>query len=236
MTSRIGLVILNRNEIEALPHVLPKIPLGQTDLVFAVDGGSTDGSRELLEQHGIPVLEQTSPGRGEAFRMAFNHAVGKVEALIMFSADGNEDPADIPRFRRALDDGADMVIASRMMPGATNEEDEQRIRLRKWANLTFSQMAYRTWGRGGPRITDPINGYRAITLDAWRALAPDGPGYTIEYQTSIRAYKLGLDVREFPTHEGARIGGESHAKSIPTGVKFLRLYWRERQGSPRAGG
>lgn len=231
MASRVGLVILNRNEVEALPHILPKIPLDETDLVFAVDGGSTDGSRELLEQHGIPVLEQTSPGRGEAFRMAFDHAAGKVDALIMFSADGNEDPADIPRFRRAIDDGADMVIASRMMPGAANEEDAQRIRLRKWANLAFSELAYRTWGGARRRITDPINGYRAITLDAWRALAPDGPGYTIEYQTSIRAYKLGLEVHEFPTSEGPRIGGESNAKSVPTGLKFLQLYWQERQKS-----
>jgi glycosyltransferase involved in cell wall biosynthesis len=229
MPSRIGLVILNRNEAEALPQLLPHVPTDQVDLVFAVDGGSTDRSREILEQHGIHVLEQTSPGRGEAFRMAFDHAAGQVDALIMFSADGNEDPADIPRFRPLLDAGADMVIASRMMPGAYNEEDAQRLRPRKWANKVFSEVAYRTWGRRLARITDPINGYRAITMDAWRALEPDGPGYTIEYQTSIRAYQLGLKVAEFPTHEGVRLGGESNAKSLPTGIRFLRLYWAERR-------
>ena len=111
--------------------------------------------------------------------------------------------------------------------GAVNEEDADWFRPRKWANLAFNQMARITWGRGQRKITDLINGYRAITLSAWDRLSLDGPGYTIEYQSSIRAYKHRLEVREFPTEEGSRIGGESEARSIPTGLRFLRLYWKE---------
>lgn len=225
---RVGLVILNRNEEEALPSLLPLIPFEAVDLAFAVDGGSIDRSPELLRDAGVRVVDQQSLGRGEAFRIAFEDARGDADALIFFSPDGNEDPRDVPRFRPHLDDGADMVIASRMMEGAINEEDEGFWRPRKWANLAFSSLAYRTWGEGRPKITDPINGYRAITLDAWDAMDPDGPGYTIEYQTSIRAYKLGLRVDEFPTVESQRIGGESNATSIPTGLKFLALYRSER--------
>lgn len=228
---RLGLVILNRNEEEGLRTVLPAIPFEAVDLAFAVDGGSTDESPALLRDAGVRVVDQQSPGRGEAFRIAFENARGDADALIFFSPDGNEDPRDIPRFRPHLEDGADMVIASRMMEGAINEEDDGFWRPRKWANLAFSELAYRTWGKGGPKITDPINGYRAITVDAWDRMDPDGPGYTIEYQTSIRAYKLGLRVDEFPTVEGQRIGGESDAKSIPTGLKFISLYRYERDRS-----
>ncbi len=224
---RIGLAILNRNEAEALPHLLPHLPTEAVDLVFAVDGNSSDSSPDILRDHGIEVLGQTSPGRGEAFRLAFAHARDKADALIFFSSDGNEDPADIPRFRPYLETGADLVIASRMMPGAVNEEDSSWFRPRKWANLFFNWLAYLTWGRGQPRITDMINGYRAITMDAWDRLDPDGPGYTIEYQTSIRAYQRRAQVVEFPTHEGQRIGGESNAKAIPTGLRFLKLYVSE---------
>jgi hypothetical protein len=39
---------------------------------------------------------------------------------------------------------------------------------------------------------------------------------------SIRAMKLGLKVIEIPTIEGPRIGGVSTAKSIPTGLLFLK--------------
>lgn len=227
MGMRIGLAILNRNEQDALPEILPQIPRGSVELVFCVDGNSTDASPQILKEHDIAIVEQRSPGRGEAFRIAFERARDEVDALIFFSPDGNENPADISRFRDHLESGADMVIASRMMEGAFNEEDVHRLRPRKWANLAFDWMAYVTWGRGAPRITDAINGYRAITVTAWDQLKPDGPGYTIEYQASIRAYKTGLKVVEFPTIEGQRIGGESQAKALDTGLRFLKLYLSE---------
>jgi len=230
---RIWLVILNRNEADALPAILPGIPRDAVQEVFCVDGNSTDGSLEILESHGVTVVPQTSPGRGEAFRIAFDHAKGRVDALIFFSPDGNEDPADIPRFREPLEAGADLVIASRMMKGAFNEEDVHWFRPRKWANLAFDWLAYLTWGRDQNRITDAINGYRAITCDAWARLSPDGPGYTIEYQTSIRAYKARLPVVEFPTKEGQRIGGQSQAKAIDTGLRFIRLYLGELRSKGR---
>lgn len=227
---KLTLVVLTWNEIDGLTALWDKIPFDSVDEAFAVDGGSTDGSLEFYEQKGFRVLEQVSKGRGEAFRLAFEQASG--DALLFFSPDGNEDPADIPRFRPFLEAGADMVIASRMMKGAHNEEDDAVFRWRKWANNAFNLGANITWNRrrgdGSKRfISDTINGYRAITKDAWRKLLPDGPGYTIEYQTSIRAMKLGLDVVEFPTREGARIGGESYARSIPTGLKFIKLYTSE---------
>ncbi len=231
---KVGLVILNRNEEEALPTILPQIPLDAVDVCFAVDGNSTDGSRGILAQHGVEILEQTSRGRGEAFRQAFLHAGDSIDALIFFSPDGNEDPEDIPNFRPLLEVGADVVIASRMMEGATNEEDTGWFRPRKWANIVFNWMAYLTWGRGQPRVTDGINGFRAITTGAWRALSLDGSGYTIEYQSTIRAYKERLHIEEFPTKEGHRIGGESNAKAVDTGLRFLRLYVKE-LGSHRLG-
>ena len=77
------------------------------------------------------------------------------------------------------------------------------------------------------RITDAINGYRAITRSTWKDLNPDADGYTIEYQISIRAYKFRKTVVEFPTVEANRIGGGSEASSIKTGLQMLKLYLKE---------
>ena len=224
---KIALVILNRNEEAALKVLLPQLPLHDVDCVFAVDGNSTDKSLALLHAHGIETLQQKALGRGEAFALAFAHARDKADALILFGPDGNENPADIPKFRAHLEAGADMVIASRMMHGARNEEDDTLLRPRKWANQLFALAAWAAWGRQRPRLTDPINGFRAITVAAWDKLQADGPGYTIEYQCSIRAYKLGLKTVEFATYEGERIGGQSGARAIPTGLRFVRLFLGE---------
>jgi 4-amino-4-deoxy-L-arabinose transferase-like glycosyltransferase len=57
-------------------------------------------------------------------------------------------------------------------------------------------------------------------------LAPDGSGYTIEFQSSIRAMKQGLNVSEFPTTESARIG-PGGSPSFATGVAFVACLLRE---------
>jgi glycosyltransferase involved in cell wall biosynthesis len=226
---KITLCILCRNELECLKLMLPQLPKPGPDSGFdqwvAIDGGSTDGTVEFLKSNGIPVVAQSKRGRGDAFLQAFETIDS--DAYIFFSPDGNENPADLPRFRRELKGGADIVIASRMMKGAVNEEDSQLLKLRKWANNAFNWLANLLFRKAGPYITDSINGYRAITRMAAHELRLDSLDYTIEYQMTIRALKKGLRIAEFPTIEGPRLAGETGAQSIPTGIRFLKKLWRE---------
>lgn len=220
------MVLLTFNEIEALPQVFDKIPRGGAELV-AVDGGSSDGTRQWLEGRGVKVLSQERRGRGVAFRTA----VEKVEAdeFVFFSPDGNEDPNDIPKLFEALGRGCDMAIASRMMKGAFNEEDVHWLRPRKWVNQAFTLIANLLWNRGS-YVTDTINGFRAVKREAFKSLGCDADGFVIEYQMSIRAMKRGLKICELPTREGPRLGGTSTAESWPTGVVFLKQLGRELRG------
>lgn len=225
----IALCLLTRNERDCLEIMFPRLPAPGPDAGFdslhAIDGGSTDGTLEFFAEHGVSVIGQSDRGRGHAFQLAFREI--EADAFIFFSPDGNEDPADLPRFRPLLEAGADIVIASRMMAGARNEEDDQVLRLRKWANNAFNLMANLAFRRSGPFITDTINGYRAITAKAAGVLALDAPDYTIEYQMSMRGLKQRLNIVEFPTYEGDRVAGDTQAHAIPTGLRFIRAFWRE---------
>lgn len=220
---KISLAILTKNEIHGLRALFDQIPFEAVDEAFAVDGGSVDGTLEFYQTCKFPVVPQRSVGRGEAFRCAFDYAQG--DAIIFFSPDGNENPADIRRFRPILEEGYDIVIGTRMVSSAHNEEDELLFPWRKWANQAFNLMANYTWNRG-PFVTDSINGFRALTKKSWKRLRLDGTGYTIEYQSSIRGMKLGLRIAEFPTYEGGRIG-PGGSPSLASGLAFLRLYSRE---------
>lgn len=221
---KITLVILTLNEIVGLKEIFDKIPFNSADEILVVDGGSTDGTIEFLKSKKIKVLFQDIKGRGEAFRVAFRNAKG--DALIFFSPDGNEDPNDIPKFRPLLEQGNDIVIATRMIKGAHNEEDDQFFKWRKWVNNAFTLIANLIWNRK-KFVTDTINGYRAITKKAWDILALDGPGYTIEYQGSIRAFKKKLNIVEFITHESKRIDNGFGSPSFATGVAFLKILFYE---------
>ena len=220
-----SLIILTLNEIEGVRTLYDRIPFDAADECFVVDGGSVDGTMEFFKERGIRVVPQEIKGRGEAFRIAVKEAKG--DYLIFFSPDGNEDPSDIPKLIELLTKGYDIAIASRFLPDSRNEEDDLLFPWRAWANRTFTYIANIIWNTNRNYITDTINGYRAIKKEAFNKLNIDAPGFVIEYQMSIRAMKSGLKVVEIPTIEGQRIGGESTAKSIPTGFIFMKHLLRE---------
>ena len=220
-----SLIILTLNEIEGVRTLYDRIPFDAVDECFVVDGGSIDGTVEFFREKGIKVVPQEIKGRGEAFRIAVKRAEG--DHLIFFSPDGNEDPGDIPKLLELLAMGYDIAIASRFLSGSQNEEDDLRFPWRAWANRAFTFIANIIWNTNRNYITDSINGYRAIKKEAFNKLNISAPGFVIEYQMSIRAMKLGLKVVEIPTVEGQRIGGVSTAKSIPTGLLFLRFLLKE---------
>ncbi|HEX4047749.1 MAG TPA: glycosyltransferase family 2 protein [Elusimicrobiota bacterium] len=225
MRLRRALVLLTFNEIEALPKLFGKIPLSAADEVFAVDGGSTDGTVEYLRSKGVKVLPQPRRGRGCAFSVALDAT--SADVLCYYSPDGNEDPADIPKVFETLEAGGyDLVVASRMCKGAHNEEDEQTIRLRKWVNLAFTFLANVIWNRG-PYVTDTINGFRAVRADSLRRCECRVDGFVIEYLMSMRMMKLGMRIGELATYESPRLGGTSTAHSWPTGLEFTRHLLRE---------
>jgi glycosyltransferase involved in cell wall biosynthesis len=209
MAETTGLALLSFDEREALERLLPRIPLDRFDRVLAVDPGSTDGTLELYRRHGIPVHIQRQGGRGRAFQLA--QEVAGTDRIVFFSTDGNEDPADLPQMLRWLDAGYDLVIAGRfVLRGATSDDSDDPLLVRKLGNIVYSLIVRLCWRSG---VWDSINGYRALRVDAMRRMCLDAPLHEIELQSTIRAAKLGLRIKEFPTREQPRLGGARKASA-----------------------
>lgn len=229
---KIALCLLVKNEYPCLkimmPRMRPYLNSNEFSGVYAIDGGSTDGTVEFLKENNVTVISQSKKGRGQAFHHAFNDI--DADAYVFYSPDGNEDEKDLPKFRGFLESGNDLVIASRMCEGAVNEEDIHIFRWRKWANNAFNILANVLFRRSGSFVTDSINGYRAITKTAAQKLKLSALDYTIEYQMTIRAFKHHLRIVEFPTVEGQRVAGDTGAPSIQTGIKFLKRLYTELLG------
>ena len=217
-----SIIILTRNEINGVKAIIPKIPRHLVRECFAVDYHSTDGTVEYFKKNHIPVIKQQTKGRGAAFTLGIQHAKGNY--IVFFSPDGNEDPGDIPKLITLLEQGNDLAIASRFMKGSRNEEDDQTIKPRAWANQAFTFLINLIWNG---HVSDSINGYRAIRKNLFQKLHLDAEGFAIEYQMTIRALKLKCKIAEIPTREGNRIGGNSTAYAIPTGIEFVGFLLRE---------
>lgn len=223
--TRVSLVFITKNESKGLLAVLPKIDLNVFDQVYAIDANSQDGTRDVFESYGIRVVSQSIPGLGGATLEA--RACCKTDAMIFFHPDGNEDPRDLPKFIDYLELGYELVIASRMLKDSYNEEDSSFFKFRKWANLGFALIANTAFGSRRCRVTDVVQGFRAVTCHAFDRLCLDQTNCTIDYQMVIRSLKARLRITEFPTIEGKRIGGTTNFASIPTGVAEVKMLLRE---------
>jgi len=71
------------SELKGCKIDIPKLPRSAFDEVYAIDGGSTDGTAEYLAEYGIPVYLQPRKG----LNAAYIHAVPKssCDAIVDFS-------------------------------------------------------------------------------------------------------------------------------------------------------
>ncbi len=168
------------------------------------------------------MISQTKRGRGDAFRIAADGSQSDI--LVFFSSDGNEDPADTIKVAEGIEQGFDMVIASRFMQGSRNDQEGLLFPYRAWGNQFFSFLV-NLFFRG--HLTDTLNGLRAVRKDKFKELKLDAEGFAIEYQMSIRALKLKQKIMEIPTQEKDRIGGKSNVGSFSVGSKLLKLLFKE---------
>jgi dolichol-phosphate mannosyltransferase len=95
--------------------------------VLVVDDGSTDGTASAAKRKagelGLSLevaVHETNQGLGQALRTGFLRAheiLGGDGVLVVMDADNTHDPALIPAMLAKLEDGCDVVIASRYAPG-----------------------------------------------------------------------------------------------------------------------
>jgi glycosyltransferase involved in cell wall biosynthesis len=79
---KIALCLMVWNELDGCKHDLPLLPRDQFDEIYAIDGGSTDGTVDYLEGLGIPVYRQPKPGLNAAYVHAVEMAT--CDAVIVF--------------------------------------------------------------------------------------------------------------------------------------------------------
>lgn len=129
----VSVVVPIYDEVESLPHLLSEIRqacesahLGYE--IVCIDDGSKDGSTELLK-----TLSQTHPelqvvilrrnyGQTAAMAAGFHYAQGQV--IVSLDADLQNDPADIPKLLKKLNEGYDLVSGWRV-----NRQDAALTRL-----------------------------------------------------------------------------------------------------------
>jgi glycosyltransferase involved in cell wall biosynthesis len=225
--SRYALCVFVINEGERLHRQLRRmLPWSrQVDIVLA-DGGSTDGSTDasVLSDLGVhTLLVKRGPGRLSAqMRMGLAYALeADYAGVVVMDGNDKDDPAAIPRFVQALDDGVDHVQGSRFLPGGRALNTPPA---RYWA-IKLVHAPLLSWAAGF-RYTDTTNGFRAysrrLLLDPRvQPFRDTFAGYELHYYLALRAAQLGYMVREIPVTRAYPARGQ-----VPTKIHGLGANWR----------
>jgi glycosyltransferase involved in cell wall biosynthesis len=223
----VSLIIPTLNEAQNLAHVLPALP-DMVDELVIVDGGSTDGTLEVIRQlrPDAKIIEEPRRGKGIALQAGFAAAAGDI--LVIMDADGSMDPLDIPTFVAALNAGADVAKGSRFVQGGGSSD---LTPVRTLGNYMLTKAVRMTFGG---RYSDLCYGYMAF----WRHVLPtfDGGavGFEVETFLNVRTLAAGLRVVEIASFESPRIHGQSHLRTFSDGFRVLRTIARERRRVTRA--
>ncbi len=197
--SKTTLFIPVKNEIDALKVIMPRINRNWCDEILILDGNSTDGSKEYLISCGYDVVDQKTTGVRAAFWEAYELAKGDI--IIPFSPDGNSIPEDIPKLIDRINDGYDMVIASRYKDGEKSEDDDIAS---KTANRLFTLLINFLFST---EYTDAIGMYKAFKKNHLYELDIDKFKHEhSEIMLVTRGARYGLKITEIPSPEPLRIG------------------------------
>ena len=214
--SSLSIVLPAKNEAEGLRRTLPALRQHVPDAqIIVVDDGSTDETAAVAAEHGATVLVAPySMGNGAAIKRGARAASGKV--IVFMDADGQHDPACIPRLLARLEQGYDMVVGARNWSGQAGVS-------RGAANAFYNWLATRMTGA---QVKDLTSGFRAVRADKFREflhLLPNGFSYptTITMAFFRSAYAVAYE----PIPVAKRIG-KSHLRPLRDGVRFLLIIFK----------
>jgi glycosyltransferase involved in cell wall biosynthesis len=219
--------------VAAVVRAVPPVVAGVATATIVVDDGSTDATAEEARRAGAMVCSLAhNVGQGVALRLGYQLASTLGARYVATAdADGQFDPAELPRLLAPLLDGeADFVSGSRRLG-----RNVQTDRVRRLGVVVFGAVVS---ALTGVRITDPSNGLRAWREDVTSTVVLRQP----QYQTSellIRAVAHGFRVREVPATMYERVTGTSKkGRNWRYALRFARVIattaWEERAGLARA--
>jgi dolichol-phosphate mannosyltransferase len=191
------------NEKDNLPRFVDAVRSAYPEAhLMIVDDNSPDGTGDVADAIAakdelVRVTHRAGKlGLGTAYIQAFQKGLGDgYDRFFEMDADLSHDVRYLPSFVRALDEGADVVIGSRNIPGGGVEGwGLGRHVLSKGGSL-YSRTIL------GLGVKDLTSGYKAFTRRALEAIDINtihSNGYSFQIEMTYRAIRKGMRVKEVP--------------------------------------
>jgi glycosyltransferase involved in cell wall biosynthesis len=229
--AQVTILLPTLNEAECIEEVLGAVPADYRVGVLVIDGGSTDGTVEIVRRLGFRVIAQEGSGLGRAIATGIARTTGAV--ILAIDSDGAHEMSEIPRMVAKIDEGYDVVIGSRYSDGppeawmwsprrrSTSADDTV---LHAFGNRLFTSLCRLLFG---VPVHDVLMGFKAFRREVFDTVKIDAAEQDYDVEVLLRAHKAGFRITDLPTVEHRRIGGASKLRAGYHGLLILRVIARE---------
>jgi dolichol-phosphate mannosyltransferase len=225
------------NEKDNLPRFIEAVRAALPEAhILIVDDNSPDGTGDLADaiaarDANVRVMHRAGKlGLGTAYIQAFEKGLGEgYDRFFEMDADLSHDVKYLPDFVRALDDGADVVVGSRNIPGGGVEGWGLGRHFISKGGSIYSRVIL------GLGIHDLTTGYKAFTRRALEAIdlpSVKSNGYSFQIEMTYRCVRKGMRVKEVPIVFVDRTLGKSKM-SRKIFVEAIGMVWKLRFDAAR---
>ena len=194
---KVVVVLPAYNCAKTLAQTISDIPMNVVDDIILVDDYSTDDTCNVAEQLGIKhiVKHKNNLGYGANQKTCYDYAISlKADVIIMLHPDYQYDPKLIPEIVQKMEEGSEIVFASRML------NDYEAVRngmpiykyvsnkfLTKFQNLLL-----------GKKLSEYHTGYRAYRNNVLKSIDYHifSNDFIFDNQIIIESIKKGFEVDE----------------------------------------
>jgi glycosyltransferase involved in cell wall biosynthesis len=217
---RLLVVIPAHNEGESLGSVIAQVRTHVPSAdILVIDDGSIDITGTVAREAGALVISlPQNLGIGAATQTGyiFAHEMG-YDVVARVDADGQHDPAEIPRLTLALsEEGVHAVIGSRFIEGGSHATSFVR-RLGIWLLANLISLITRQ------EVTDPTSGFQVVDNEALALCARHFPHDYPEPESRVLLHRAGLKIKEIPVSSGPRLGGRSSISAFDSIQYMVRV-------------
>ncbi|MEM4303368.1 MAG: polyprenol monophosphomannose synthase [Candidatus Caldarchaeum sp.] len=220
--ARVFVVVPTYNEAENIETLLEKILSIQDLWVIVVDDGSPDGTSSIVEEISkkdsrvLLINRGRKMGLGSAYQDGFKNALeNEADVVVSMDADGSHPAELIPELVKAVEQGADVAVASRYVEGGKWSAGFGRMMVSRGANFLAKLCT-------GVKMRDMTSGFRAYSATSLKNLLTKDfeKGYVFQAETIYRLSRKGFKIVEIPFFFQKRISGKSKL-SVREIVRFV---------------